>query len=55
MLLLGLLANTLFTKIKLPGLLGMLILGVVVGPYVLNWLDSDILKLSTDLRKIALV
>jgi len=55
MLLLGLLANTLFTKIKLPGLLGMLILGVVVGPYALNWLDSDILKLSTDLRKIALI
>ena len=55
MLLLGLLANALFTKMKLPGLLGMLILGVLAGPYVLNWLDPDILRISADLRKIALI
>jgi solute carrier family 9B (sodium/hydrogen exchanger), member 1/2 len=55
MLLLGILANELFTKMKLPGLLGMLILGVLAGPYVLNWLNPDILKISGDLRKIALI
>lgn len=55
MILLGLLANYLFTRVKLPGLLGMLILGIIVGPYALNWLDPDILKLSADLRKIALI
>lgn len=55
MLLLGLLSNTLFTRMKLPGLLGMLILGILVGPYVLNWLDPEILKISADLRKIALI
>ncbi len=55
MLILGLGANALFTKMKLPGLLGMLILGVVIGPYGLNWLDADTLRLSGDLRKIALI
>ena len=55
MLLLGLLSNALFTKLKLPGLLGMLILGILLGPYALNWLDPEMLKLSADLRKIALI
>lgn len=54
-LILGLGANALFTKLKLPGLLGMLILGAVVGPYALNWLDADTLRLSGDFRKIALI
>ncbi|MDK2799790.1 MAG: solute carrier family (sodium/hydrogen exchanger), er 1/2 [Clostridiales bacterium] len=53
--LLGLLANTLFTKLKMPGLLGMLILGVVIGPYVFNWLDPNLLKVSADFRQIALI
>jgi len=55
MLILGLNVNALFKKLKLPGLLGMLILGMIVGPYALNWLDADILNLSGDLRKIALI
>lgn len=55
MLLLGLMANMFFTRIKLPGLLGMLILGVLIGPYVLNWLDEDTLRISANLRKIALI
>ncbi len=55
MLILGLGANALFTKLKLPGLLGMLLLGVITGPYVLNWLDADTLRLSGDLRKVALI
>ncbi len=54
-LILGLGVNTLFTKMKLPGLLGMIILGVVIGPYALNWLDIDTLRLSGDFRKIALI
>ena len=53
--LLGLLANTLFTKFRMPGLLGMLLLGIVTGPYVLNWLDPDLLKVSADYRLIALI
>ena len=42
-------------KIKLPGLLGMLITGIVLGPYVLNVLDIKLLGISADLRKIALI
>lgn len=42
-------------KLKLPSLLGMLITGMILGPYVLNLLDPSILAISTDLRKIALI
>ena len=42
-------------KIKLPSLLGMLITGIVLGPYVLNLLDDNILGISAELRKIALI
>ena len=54
-ILLGILANTLFTKLKMPGLLGMLILGVILGPYGFNLLQPDILNASADFRKIALI
>ena len=43
----------LIRRSKLPGLLGMLATGVVLGPYVLNLLDSSILGISSELRKIA--
>lgn len=52
---LGLIFNKLFKSIKLPGLLGMLILGVIVGPNMLNLISNDILTISPDLRKIALI
>lgn len=42
-------------KMKLPGLLGMLATGIVLGPYVLNLLDPSILGISAELRKIALI
>lgn len=42
-------------KCKLPSLLGMLVTGVILGPYVLNLLDSSILGISSELRKIALI
>ncbi|AVP62483.1 MULTISPECIES: cation:proton antiporter [Clostridium] len=54
-ILLGLIANKLFEKLKLPGLLGMLILGIIIGSHGLNWLSKDILNASSDLRKIALI
>jgi len=54
-LLLGLISNWFFEKIKLPGLLGMLILGIVIGPYSLNLISPAILSISADLRKIALI
>ena len=42
-------------KIKLPSLLGMLLTGIVLGPYVLNLIDGSILGISSELRKIALI
>lgn len=42
-------------KLKLPALLGMLVTGIVLGPYVLNLLDESILGISSELRKIALI
>lgn len=53
--LLGLLMNYIFSRIKLPGLLGMLILGMIIGPYGLNWIGSDLMSASADFRKIALI
>ncbi|WP_130807868.1 cation:proton antiporter [Senegalia massiliensis] len=54
-IILGLLANKLFTKLKLPGLLGMLIVGILLGPYAFDILNKEILIISGDLRKIALI
>lgn len=54
-MLLGLPANKLFEKLKMPGLLGMLILGIIIGPYGFNLLQQDIINVSDDLRKIALI
>lgn len=54
-LILGMSMGWICQKIKLPSLLGMLITGIVLGPYVLNMLDGSILGISAELRKIALV
>jgi len=54
-LLLGLPARKIFEKLKLPGLIGMLVLGVIIGPYGFNMLQEDMLKISGDLRGIALI
>ena len=51
----GLGADYLFKRIKLPGLIGMLIVGVLVGPYVLNFMSPEMMKVSGDFRKIALI
>lgn len=42
-------------KLKLPGLLGMLLTGILLGPYVLNLLDENLLNISSELRKMALI
>lgn len=53
--LLGMLLSWGFQKIRLPGLLGMLLTGMILGPYALNVLDESILGISADLRQIALI
>lgn len=52
---LGLLANYIFTKLKLPGLLGMLLLGIIFGPFGLGILNDDLMRVSSDFREIALI
>lgn len=54
-LLLGFSLSAVFQKLRLPGLLGMLITGIVIGPSALNLVDENILTVSADLREIALI
>ena len=54
-LIIGMSLGHICQKLKLPSLLGMLITGMILGPYVLNLLDPNILAISADLRKIALI
>lgn len=54
-LLLGLFVGSIFSKLKLPNLLGMIIVGIVLSPHALNLIDPSILNISADLRQIALV
>lgn len=54
-ILFGLGSKYIFEKLRLPGLLGMLFLGITVGPYVLDFLNEDLLNISKDLRKLALI
>ncbi len=54
-IILGFTLSSLFTRIKLPGLLGMILTGIILGPYVLNLISPDILTISADLREIALI
>ena len=51
----GLFGGWIFKKLKLPGLLGMIIAGVIISPYALNLIDESMLNISADIRQIALV
>ena len=53
--LLGLILGSAFNRLKLPSLLGMLLTGMILGPYALNLLEDSILSISADLRQLALV
>ena len=53
--LLGLAMAALCQRLRLPRIIGMLLTGVLLGPYALGWLDPSILAVSADLRKMALV
>ena len=51
----GLIADYLFRKIRLPGLLGMLFVGILCGPYVFDIIQPELLRVSADLRMVALI
>ena len=54
-LLVGMSVGWMCKKMRLPSLLGMLVTGMVLGPYMLDLLDGSILGISAELRKIALI
>lgn len=51
----GMALGAVVARLRLPSLLGMLITGIVLGPYVLDLLDDSILGISADLRQLALI
>ena len=51
----GLLLASVFEKLKLPRIIGMLLAGILLGPYVLDLLDDSVLSISSDLRQMALI
>lgn len=51
----GLIFGFISKKFKLPALFGMIIAGIIIGPYSLNLLDSKVLDISNELRRIALI
>lgn len=54
-LVVGMTLGWLCQKCKLPSLLGMLFTGVILGPYVFDCIDTSILSISSEIRKIALI
>jgi len=48
-------AEWLFRKVRIPGMVGMLLVGVALGPYALGWLSPNLLAISADLRLIAVI
>lgn len=53
--LVGMLLGSIFVKLKMPSLVGMLFTGILLGPYVLNLLSPGLLSISGDLREISLI
>ena len=53
--LVGLSLAAICEKIRLPRIVGMIVTGILLGPYVLDWLDPQILGISSELRQSALI
>lgn len=54
-ILLGLVSAMILEKIKLPNIIGMLIVGIMLGPSMFNMLDESLLSISGDIKEIALI
>ena len=54
-LLLGMALGALAKRLGLPSLVGMLIAGMILGPYDLDLLSDSLLNISADLRQLALI
>ncbi|MEK6189757.1 MAG: cation:proton antiporter [Carnobacterium alterfunditum] len=54
-LIVGFIFSSIFIRLRLPGLLGLILTGIILGPYYLDLLDPKILSISADIRQIALI
>lgn len=54
-ILLGLVSAMILEKIKLPNIIGMLLVGIMLGPSMFNMLDESLLSISGDIKEIALI
>ena len=54
-LLLGMIMAKIFNKLGLPGLVGMILTGIILSPHAFNMLDTSLLSISADLRQLALI
>lgn len=52
---LGLVLSELFSRAKLPGFIGMIIAGAILGPFALDLIDDTVLNISSELRQVALI
>lgn len=55
MLMLGMFLGWVCRRLRLPGLMGMIFTGILLGPYAFNLIDVSILNISSELRRIALI
>ena len=55
LLILSILVDWAFRRLSIPGLVGMLLLGVAFGPYMLGWISPGLMTASADLRLLALI
>ncbi len=51
----GIVVSRLSQKIKIPSLIGLILVGILVGPSVLDWLDPNLLNISADIRQVVLI
>jgi NhaP-type Na+/H+ or K+/H+ antiporter len=51
----GIVVSRLSQKMKIPSLIGLILVGILVGPSVLDWLDPNLLNISADIRQVVLI
>ncbi|MFZ2552006.1 MAG: hypothetical protein WAW83_08030 [Trichococcus flocculiformis] len=49
-LILGFLLSSLFTRLQLPGLLGLILTGILLGPFAMDLMTPELLAISADIR-----
>ena len=55
MLLLGIVSLLISRQVKLPALIFYLLVGIIIGPYALNWINGPIIELAAEIKKFALI